>query len=117
MAAEIETLRAKKETLREELQIEGQKEKSLQADIEILKEKVEIRGLEKELDTKRESVKQLESRKSELQGELNQTTQDTRKNEETKEPPSIPAIIVMPTQTPEPVEPQESDAQKKRRWF
>jgi predicted nucleic acid-binding Zn-ribbon protein len=117
MAAEIETLRAKKETLKQELQIEGQKEKSLQEDIEILKEKIEIRGLEKELDTKHESVKQLESRKSELQGEWNQSTQDTRKDEESRKPSSEPTIIVMPAQTPEPFESQESDAQKKRRWF
>ena len=117
MSAEIETLRAKKETLKEELQNEGEKEKSLHEDIEILKEKIEIRGLEKELDTKRESVKQLESRKSELQGEWNQSTQDTRKDEESKEPPSEPTIIVLPAQTSEPVESQESDGQKKRRWF
>lgn len=117
MSTEIETLRARKEKLKEELQIEGQKEKSLQEDIEILKEKVEIRGFEKELDTKRESVKQLESRKSELQGEWNQSTQDTRKDQESKEPSSEPTIIVMPAQTPESVESQESDAQKKRRWF
>ena len=117
MSTEIETLRARKEKLKEELQIEGQKEKSLQEDIEILKEKVEIRGFEKELDTKRESVKQLESRKSELQGEWNQSAQDTRKDEESKEPSSEPTIIVMPAQTPEPIESQESDAQKKRRWF
>ena len=117
MSTEIETLRARKEKLKEELQIEGQKEKSLQEDIEILKEKVEIRGFEKELDTKRESVKQLESRKSELQGEWNQFAQDTRKDEESKEPSSEPTIIVMPAQTPESVESQESDAQKKRRWF
>jgi hypothetical protein len=117
MVAEIETLRAKKETLKEELQIEGQKEKSLQEDIEILKEKIEIRGLEKELDTKHESVKQLESRKKELQGEWNQSAQDTKKDEESKEPSSEPTIIVTPAPTPEPVESQESDAQKKRRWF
>jgi len=117
MSDEIETLRAKKETLKEELQVEGQKEESLQEDIEILQEKIAIRSLEKELDTKRESVKQLESRKSELQGEWNQPAQDTRKDEESKEPSSEPTIIVMPAQTPESVESQESDAQKKRRWF
>jgi len=115
MLAEIETLRARKETLKEELQIEEQKEKSLQEDIEILKEKIEIQGLEKGLNTKRESVKQLESRKSELQGEWNQSTQDTRKDEESKEPSSEPAVIVMPA--PEPLESQESDTQKKRRWL
>jgi chromosome segregation ATPase len=117
MTAEIETLRAKKETLKEEVQFEGQKENSLQEDIEILKEKIEIRGLEKELDTKRESVKQLESIKSGLQGEWNQSTQDTRKDEKSKEPSSEPTIIVVPAQTPEPAESQESDAQKKKRWF
>jgi len=117
MSAEIETLRARKETLKEELQIEGQKEKSLQEDIEILKEKIEIRGFEKELNTKHESVKQLESRKNELQGEWNQSTQDTRKDEEPKEPSSEPTTIVMPAETCEPVESQNVDAQKKRRWL
>jgi predicted RNase H-like nuclease (RuvC/YqgF family) len=117
MSDEIETLRAKKETLKVELQVEGQKEESLQEDIEILQEKFEIRSLEKELDTKRESVKQLESKKSELQGEWNQSTQDTTKDEASKETSSEPTITVVPVETPEPVESQEASAQKKRRWL
>ncbi len=117
MSGEIETLRARKETLKEELQVEGQKEESLQEDIEILQEKIAIRDLEKQLDTKRESVKQLESRKSELEGEWNQSTQDTTKDEAPKEPSSEPTITVMPPQTTEPVESQEASAQKKRRWL
>jgi len=117
MSAEIETLRARKEKIKEELQVEGQTEKSLQGDIEILKEKIEIRALEKQLDTKRESVRQLESRKTELQGEWNQSTQDRTKDEEPKEPSSEPTITVMPVETLEPVESQESNAQKKRRWL
>jgi chromosome segregation ATPase len=118
MPAEIEMLRARKETLKGELQTEGQREKSLQEDIEILKEEIEIRGLEKELDTRRESVKQLESRKSELQGEWSQSTQDTRKNEESKaEPSNEPTVMVMPTENQQPLESEESGAQKKKRWF
>ncbi len=117
MSTETETLRARKDKLREELQIEGQKEKSLQEEIETLKEKVEIRGLEKELDTKRESVKQLESKKNELQAELNQAIPETKKDEVSTAPPPEPTIVVMPPPTPEPVQSQESDAQKKRRWF
>jgi predicted RNase H-like nuclease (RuvC/YqgF family) len=117
MSDEIETLRAKMETLEVELQVEEQKEESLQEDIEILQEKIEIRSLEKELDTKRESVKQLESKKSELEGEWNQPVQNTTKDEEQKEPSSEPTITVMPPQISEPVESQESSAQKKRRWL
>jgi predicted nucleic acid-binding Zn-ribbon protein len=117
MSTETETLRAKKDKLREELQIEGQKEKSLQDEIETLKEKVEIRGLEKELDTKRESVKQLESKKNELQAELNQAILETKKDEVSTASLPEPTIVVMAPPTPEPVQPQESDAQKKKRWF
>ena len=117
MSTETETLRARKDKLREELQIEGQKEKSLQEEIETLKEKVEIRGLEKELDTKRESVKQLESKKNELQTELNQAIPETKKDEISTTPPSEPTIVVLPAPTPEPVQSEESDSQKKRRWF
>jgi len=117
MSTEIETLRARKEKIKEELQNEGQKEKSIQEEIETLKEKIEIRGLEKELDTKRESVKQLESRKNELQTEWNQSTQKTKKDEASTALSPEPTIVVMPAPTPEPVQSQESDAQKKRRWF
>lgn len=117
MSAEIEILRTKKETLKEELQIEDQKEKSLQEDIEILKEKIEIRGLETELATKRDAVKQLESKKGELQNEWSLSTQNTSKIEEPKVSSSEPAIVVLQDQPSEPVVSQESDAQKKRRWF
>ena len=117
MSAKIETLRAKKETLKEELQTEEQKEKSLQEEIEVLKEKIEIQGFEQELDAKRESVKQLELAKSELQSKLDQSPQGTGKDEKSNDSSSEPTIIVMPAQTSEPVESQESDAQKKRRWF
>lgn len=47
MATEIENLRARKERLIDELQDEEHKEKSLQEDIEILEEKIEIRDFEK----------------------------------------------------------------------
>lgn len=117
MSDEIETLRAKKETLKEELRVEGQKEESLQKDIEILQEKIEIRSLEKELDTKRDSVKQLESRKSQLEGEWNPPTQNTTIDEASKEPSSESTIAVITPQTIEPVESQDSSAQKKRRWL
>lgn len=118
MSAEIEMLRARKETLKGELQTEGQREKSLQEDIDILKEKIEIRGLEKELETRHESVKQLESRKSELQGEWSQSTQETRKNGEPKaEPSTEPTIMVMPTENHQPVGSEKSGAQKKKLWF
>lgn len=124
MTTEIETLRLKKEMLKEELQIEGQKEKNLQEDIQILKEKIEIQGLERTLDAKRESVRQLAAKKGELQGELNQSTPEPAKVEESKES-TEPSVIVLPDLNAETVEaepeatqqPQESDSQKKRRWF
>lgn len=117
MATEIENLRARKERLKDELQAEEQKEKSLQEDIEILEEKIEIRDLEKKLEAKRESVKQLESRKSELQDKWNQPTQDTKKDEEPKEPSSQLMVNVEPAYNPEPIQSDESNAQKKRRFF
>ena len=80
MSAEIQALRARKEMLRQELQAEEQKEKALQEDIDVLKEKIEIHSIEKELNAKRESIKQLESKKSELQGQLNEPAKDTGKD-------------------------------------
>lgn len=117
MATEIENLRARKERLKDELQAEEQKEKSLQEDIMILEEKIEIRDLEKKLEAKQESVKQLESRKSELQDKWNQPTQDTKKDEEPIEPPSQLMVNVEPAEQPEPVQSDESNAQKKRHFF
>jgi predicted RNase H-like nuclease (RuvC/YqgF family) len=60
METEIESLRARKEGLKAELQAEEEKGKSFQEDIQMLKEKIEI--LEMELEAKRELVKQLESK-------------------------------------------------------
>jgi chromosome segregation ATPase len=117
MATEIENLRARKETVKDELQAEEQKENSLQEDIKILEEKIEIRDLEKKLEAKRESVKQLESRKSELQDKWNQPTQDTKKDEEPKEPSSQLMVNVEPAYNPEPIQSDEQNAQKKRRFF
>ena len=117
MATEIENLRARKERLTDELQNEEQKEKSLQEDIEILEEKIEVRDLEKKLEAERESVKQLESRKSELRDKWDQPAQDTKKDEEQKE--SSPQLIVNaePPCNSEPIQSNESNAQKKRRFF
>jgi chromosome segregation ATPase len=117
MAAEIENLRARKERLKDELQTEEQKEKSLQEDIETLEEKIEIRDLEKKLETKRESVKQLESRKSELQDKWNQPAQNTKKDEESTEPSSQLMVNVEPAYNPESIQSDEPNAEKKRRFF
>jgi chromosome segregation ATPase len=117
MATEIENLRARKETVKTELQAEEQKEKSLQEDIQILEEKIEIRDLEKKLEARRESVKQLESRKSELQEKWNQPTQDMKKDEEPKKTPSQLMVNVEPASNPAPIQSDETSAQKKRRFF
>jgi len=117
MATEIENLRVRKERLKDELQTEEQKEKSLQEDIEVLEEKIEIRDLEKKLEVERESVKQLESRKSELQDRWNQPTQDTKKDEEPEEQSSQLAVNVEATNNSEPIQSDEQNAQKKRRFF
>jgi len=89
----------------------------LQENIETLEEKIEIRDLEKKLEEKRESVKQLESRKSELQDKWNQPAQDTKKEEEPKEQSSQLIVNVEPADNPEPIQSDESNAQKKRRFF
>lgn len=117
MATEIESLRARNETVKAELQTEEQKEKSLQEDITILEEKIEIRDLEKKLEAKRESVKQLASRKSELQDKWDQPTQDTKKEDEPQEPPSQLMVNVEPACDHAPVQSDESNAQRKRRFF
>jgi len=117
MATEIENLRVRKERLKDELQTEEQKEKSLQEDIEVLEEKIEIRDLEKKLEVERESVKQLESRKSELQDRWNQPTQDTKKDEEPEEQSSQLAVNVEATNNSEPIHSDEQNAQTKRRFF
>jgi chromosome segregation ATPase len=117
MVTEIEDLRTRKEKLKEELQVEEQKEKSLQEDIETLEEKIEIRDVEKKLEAKRESVKQLESRKSELQEKWNQPVQDVKKNEEPKEQSSPLMINAETACNSEPVQSSESNAQKKRHFF
>jgi len=117
VATEIENLRARKETLKDELQAEEQKEKSLQEEIEVLQEKIEILDLEKKLENERESVKKLVSRKSELQDQWNQATQDTMKEEEPKEPPPEFIANVEPPYDAEQVQSDEQNAQKKRRFF
>jgi chromosome segregation ATPase len=117
MATEIENLRARKERLKDELQAEEQKEKSLQEDTEILEEKIEIRDLEKKLEARRESVTQLESKKRELQGQWEQPDKDTKKEEEPKEPSSQLMVNVEPAYNPEPAQSDEQNAQKKRRFF
>ena len=89
----------------------------MQENIETLEEKIEIRDLEKKLEEKRESVKQLESRKSELQDKWNQPAQDTKKEEEPKEQSSQLIVNVEPADNPEPIQSDESNAQKKRRFF
>jgi chromosome segregation ATPase len=115
MATEIENLRAKTETLNEELRTEEQKEKSLQEEIEILEAKIVIRFLEKELDTKTESIGQLEWRKGELQEKYNQPVQDAKKDKESKEFSEI-VVAAEPVCNPEPVESAEQ-TQRKRRFF
>jgi predicted RNase H-like nuclease (RuvC/YqgF family) len=117
MATEIDDLRARKERLKDELQTEEQKEKSLQEDIEVLEEKIEIRDLEKKLEAERESVKQLESRKSELQNIWNQPTQDTKKDEEPKEQSPQLTVNIEPTNNSKPIQTDEQNAEKKRRFF
>jgi predicted RNase H-like nuclease (RuvC/YqgF family) len=117
MATEIDDLRARKEKLRDELQTEEQKEKSLQEDIEVLEEKIEIRDLEKKLEAERESVKQLESRKSELQNIWNQPAQDTKKDEESKEQSPQLTVNIEPTNNSEPIQTDEQNTEKKRRFF
>lgn len=116
MATEIENLRARTETLNEDLKTEEQKEKSLHEDIEILEEKIVIRNLEKELDAKRESVRQLESRKKELQDEYSQPIQETKSDEEPKETSEF-VVAPEPIVTAESVETEEQTAQKKHRFF
>jgi len=116
MATEIENLRARTETLNEDLKTEEQKEKSLQEDIQILEEKIVIRNLEKELDGKRESVRQLEARKKELQDEYSQPVQETKNDEEPKETSEF-VVTPEPIVTAEPIETEEQDTQKKRRFF
>jgi hypothetical protein len=117
MAAEIEELRARKERLKDELLVEEQKEKSLQEDAEILEEKIEIRDLEEKLGAKRESVRQLESRKSDLQDKWNQTPQDTRKDEEPSESASQVIVNVEPASDSVTVQSEKQDAQRKHRWL
>jgi chromosome segregation ATPase len=117
MATEIENLRARKERLKDELQAEEQKEKSLQEDIEILEEKIENRDMEKKLEAKRESVKQLESRKGELQDKWNQPTQDTKIDEKTKDQSSQLLVNVEPVYNPESIQSDEPKAEKKRRFL
>jgi chromosome segregation ATPase len=115
MATEIENLRARKEGLKDDLQAEEQKGKSLQEDIEILEEKIEIRDLEKKLEAERESVRQLESRKSDLQNRWNQPAQDTKKDEEPKEQSS--QVMINVESAPEPAQSEEQNVQKKRHFF
>ena len=117
MATEIEELRARKERLKDELLVEEQREKSLQEDTKILEEKIEIRDLEEKLEAKRESVKQLESRKSELQNKWNQPSQDTRKDDEPREPSSQLIVNVEPASDSVTVQSDQQDAQKKHRWL
>lgn len=117
MATEIENLRARKETLKCELHAEEQREKSLQEGIETLEEQIEIRDLEKSLEIKRESVKQLESQKNELQGKWNQPNQDMKKDEEQKEPSPELILDVDPSSNLEPVQSEESNRERKRRFF
>lgn len=117
METEIENLRARKERLKDELQAEEQQEKSLQEDIEMLEEKIEIRDLEKKMETKRESVKQLELRKTELQDKWNQPTQDTKKDEEPKKESPQLMVNVQSANNPEPIQSDEQNVQKKRRFF
>jgi chromosome segregation ATPase len=115
MATQIEELRTRKERLKDELQVEEQKERSLQEEIEMLEEKIEIRGIEESLEAKRESVRQLESRKSDLQGKWNLPDQDAKKEEEPKEQSPQLAINVEPTS--EPVQAEEQSDHKRRHFF
>jgi predicted nucleic acid-binding Zn-ribbon protein len=116
VAMEIESLRARKERLKDELRDEEEKAKSLQEDIEILEEKIEIRDLEKNLEAERESVRQLESRKSELQDKWDQPSQDTKKEEEPKESSQLVVNVEQPCSS-QPIQSDESNAQKRRRFF
>jgi predicted RNase H-like nuclease (RuvC/YqgF family) len=118
MATEIEELRTRKERLKDELLAVEQIERSLQEDTEILEEKIEIRDLEEKLEAKRESVKQLESRKSGLQDKWNQPAQDkTKKNEEPEQTTSQLVVNVEPNSDSATVQPDESNAKKKHAWF
>jgi CII-binding regulator of phage lambda lysogenization HflD len=114
MDTDIESLRARKEGLKAELQAEEEKEKSLQEEILTLKEMIEILDLERELEAKRESVKQLESRRNELQNRWTQQAQETEKN---KEPSSQFMTDAESAHNPEPVKSDEKNAQKKQFFF
>ncbi len=116
MATEIENLRARTETLNQELTEEERKEKSLQQDVEILEEKIVIRNLENDLYAKRESVRQLEMKKRKLEDEYNQPPQETKTE---AEPEASPQIIVAPEAvcSDEISTPEEQEAEKKHRFF
>jgi len=120
---EIETLRSKKEELKCELEAEIQKEKSLEENIKILEEKLAIRDLEEKLGEKRESVKQLESIKAELENQFNQpktqlpTEDDAKENEQLKE--QSMGLLVQEEQVPDakPSESAEPSEKKKKHGF
>ena len=120
---EIETLRSKKDGLKCELEAEIQKEQSLEENIKILEEKLAIRDLEEKLGAKRESVKNLESIKAELENQFNQPkaqlpTEDNAKNNEQPNEQST-GLLMQEEQVPnvKPIESAEPSEKKKKRGF
>ncbi len=119
MSSEIENLRFRKEALISELQSEEQKEKSLQEEIAILENKIEIRDIEKKLETRRESIRQLVTRKTELQNKWDQSDTSRKTDEEPKESTPEVVVNVEPAYSPEPepIPVEETTGQKKHRFF
>lgn len=123
MAMEIETLRSKKEELKCELEVEMQKEKSLEENIKILEEKLAIRDIEEKLEAKRESVEKLESIRNELELQFNQpktqlsTEDDAKKNEQQKEQSTGLLVQEETVSNASPIESVEPSEKKKKRGF
>ena len=120
---EIETLRSKKEELKCELEVEMQKEKSLEENIKILEEKLAIRDIEEKLEAKRESVEKLESIRNELELQFNQpktqlsTEDDAKKNEQQKEQSTGLLVQEETVSNASPIESVEPSEKKKKRGF
>jgi hypothetical protein len=123
MSIEIETLRSRKEELRCELETETQKEKSLEESIQILEEKLAIRDLEEKLSARQESVRKLESKKTDLENQFSQpktqlpAQEEIVKNENPDE--QSMGVLVQEEQVPiaESVESAEHSEKKKKHGF
>lgn len=120
---EIETLRSKKEELKSELEAEIQKEKSLEESIKILEEKLAIRDIEEKLEVKRESVKKLESIKTDLELQFNQSRTTSQVEKDAKEPEQqkeqSTGLIVPeePVSNASPIESAEPSEKKKKHGY